>query len=754
MTNPISKSVGLALGLTFVAHSALASELLEEVVVTAQKREQNLQDVGLAVTAFSGEQMKELGFSDSISVVAQTPGLTVARPGAGAINIFSIRGATQADFSPNQEGPIAVYVDEAYVSLNTVTNFTMFDLERVEVLRGPQGTLFGRNATGGLVQYVTAKPSQKTEAFVDLQVGSQGRKRVESSFGGGLSDTVAGRISGVWNKSDGLMENAIGPAGQSANDWAVRGQLLFTPRDDVNVLFKAEFAKSDAAGGSYHHRVALGGEFAPPPATDFFGYRAADEGNFWKAAWDFPGFNRAKVKHATGKVTWKAGAVDLAYIADFQDVDHFYGEDSEGSPNNVFNFTQHDKVRQWSQELRANWSGNGMNWVAGAYFLDIDGKFNEDSLVFGQADFDWSNAFYGIPEPGGYNLVSDFNQKTKTWAVFSQADFELSKTLTLTAGARWTNDKKTYDYTQAWNNVDGLFVFFEGVNAPGNLPFFKYDDSFSKGDWSGKIQLDYRPADHWLWYASVNRGIKSGGFNAPVDATGLLAVNAFGQFIPFAQDNEAMRYKGEVLTSVESGFKSTLLDGRARLNASVFYYDYKDYQIYNMVGLTQIVFNSDGKMWGGEAEFVVSPTIGLDLMLGASVLDSKVDLPAGIRPDGRTTSQSALAPKFTFNGLARYEWAAFGEGKMNVQTDFFWKDKQIFNLSNTPVVRENSYLVANASVGYTSANDSWYATAFVKNLFDKQYREYAFDLSSGFGSVAENGGPERWYGLNIGYRWK
>ena len=754
MATSLSTRISLILALAAFSATAGATEILEEVVVTAQKREQNLQDVGIAVTAFSGETLKDLGLSDSVGVIAQTPGLAVARPGAGAINIFSVRGVTQADFAANQEGPVAVYVDEAYVSLNVATNFTMFDLERVEVLRGPQGTLFGRNATGGLVQYVTVKPSQEQSASVDLQLGSKGRKRVEAAFGGGLSETVAGRIAAVWNKSDDLMHNLIGPGGQGTDDWAVRGQLLIEPGDTLSVLLKAEFAKSDNAGGAYHHRVGEAGEFAPAPATDFFGYRAVDEGDYWTAAWDAPTYAKADIKTFTAKVDWKVGEIGLSWISNFQDIQHDYAEDSEGSPSNVFNYTQTTDVRQWSQELRASWEGESTNVVAGVYLLNIDGKYGQSSLVFGQADFDWSEAFFGIPEPGGYDLVSDFNQETKTWAAFTQADFKLSDTLTLTAGARWTKDKKDYDYTQGWNNVEGLFVFFEGIEAPGNVPYFDFRDSLNKGDWSGKLQLDYRPSDDWLWYASLNRGIKSGGFNAPVDSSGLLATNEFGQFIPFAQDDNSMRYGGEVLTSVEGGFKSTILDGRARLNTSLFYYDYKDYQIYNIVGLTQIVFNSDAKMWGGEIELATSPVEGLDIMLGASFLNSKVDLPAGIRPDGKLDSDAAMAPKMTFNGLVRYEWPAFGNGKLNVQGDFAWKDKQIFNLSNTDVIREDSYLVANASIGYTSADETWYATAFVKNLFDEKYRDYAFDLTAGFGSVAASGGLERWYGVSMGYRWK
>jgi len=741
-----------ALALPVQVAVADSGSVTDEIIVTAQRREQNVQDVGIAITTFSADQMRQLGFTDAIDVVAQTPGLSVARPGAGAINIFSIRGVTQADYGPNQEAPVALYLDEAYISQNTVSNFSLYDLERVEVLRGPQGTLFGRNATGGLVHYLTRKPSQDFEATVEGQLGSSGRQRLEGAIGGGLAGSVSGRLSGVLNQSDGLMENDIGLDGQAADDYSVRGQLLFEPSEDLDILLKAQYSEDDSDRGNYFHETGENGAFTPPPATDFFGYRDAD-GDPWTGSWDFPGFNKAEVTQFTGRADWELGAVTLTWVGDYQDIEHDYGEDSDVSPANVFNYTQMSDVQQWSQELRASWDGDGVRVVGGVYLLDIDGDYVRDSLVFGQEDVDWSDLFYGIPEPGGYRLADSFAQDTKTWAVFGQTEFDLTDTLTLIAGARWTEDDKDYEFEQAWLGADGLYVFFEGA-SPGDVPYFAYQDSFDEGDWSGRIQLNYQPTDDMLWYGSINRGIKSGGFNSPVDATGLLAVNIDEQFIPFDQNDDVMTYDGEVLTAYEVGLKSTWLEGRTRLNAAAYYYDYSDYQISNFVGVTQTVFNTDGTLWGGEVEVAASPIDGLDLMLGVSLLDSEVDLPAGIRPDGALTSDAVLAPELTWNGLMRYSWTAFGDGSMAAQGDFAWRANQIFNLSNTEVVREDSYAVVNLSLGYTSGSDRYFATVFVRNLLDEEYREYAFDTTGDFGSIEGVAGLERWYGMTAGVRWR
>ncbi|NKB39043.1 MAG: TonB-dependent receptor plug domain-containing protein [Gammaproteobacteria bacterium] len=211
------------------------AQLLEEVVVTAQKREQNLQDVGVSVTAFSGDQMQKLGFVESQDIIAQTPGLELLNYGGGSIVSFNIRGVGQNDFLAHQEAPVALYIDEAYQPSNITTRFSLFDIDRTEILRGPQGTLFGRNSTGGLVHFVTAKPTQELDGFVDVTLGEESRRRVEAAIGGGLTETVSGRVSMVYNGNNGLIENDIGPDQREADDYAVRGQLLIEPSDDLNI---------------------------------------------------------------------------------------------------------------------------------------------------------------------------------------------------------------------------------------------------------------------------------------------------------------------------------------------------------------------------------------------------------------------------------------------------------------------------------------------------------------------------------------
>ena len=271
--------VSLSLSLVFPSLPLHAQGgLLEEVIVTAQKREQSIQDVGIAITAISGEQMGALGFSNSIDIARYSPGVSMSGGGGDQRNEFTIRGATQNDFADHAEAPNAMYVDEVYQAAQQAQLFAQFDMQRVEVLKGPQGTLFGRNATGGLIHFVTNKPSQDFEAHADLSYGTEDTIRAEGAVSGGISDTVSVRLSGVYSGYDELIDNPFTPADMPAvpgalqafgrpatfnptidvNDkygeetFGFRGQLLFEPNDDVEFLIQGNYGEQKFAPAAYN----------------------------------------------------------------------------------------------------------------------------------------------------------------------------------------------------------------------------------------------------------------------------------------------------------------------------------------------------------------------------------------------------------------------------------------------------------------------------------------------------------------------
>lgn len=672
------------------------SVFMDEIVITAQKKEQNLQDVGVAVTAYTGDQLRALGFTDSIDLIAQTPGLEASGFGGGAITSFIIRGIGQNDFTPNQEAPVALYIDGAYQSSNITNLFSLFDLERVEVLRGPQGTLYGRNATGGLVHYITAKPSQDSfGGYLDATVGAQGRVKVEGAVGGALSDTVSGRVAFNMQRDNGLLENDANKNTMRQKNFAGRAQLLFEPTADFSVLLKAQYGEENGAPGGYSSELPAGS------ATDFFGNVGdAADGDPYTISNDFESFARTNVLDLSANVTAAIGnGVELTSITNFQDITGNYGEDTDASPVSAYNYVQDVKLKQISQELRFAFEGDKHNTVIGVYFLNIDGDFlvqQSGDVFFGAAVFD---------------IVAV--QKTQTFAIFGQTEYDLSDDLVLTIGARYNYDKK--DYT---------------LLAP-DFGFADYNGGIKDGEWAGKLQLDYQASDDVLVYAGVNRGIKSGGFNLPLTPV----------------DPNVLKYGGEVLTSYEGGVKLSL-GNNTRLNISTFYYDYDNYQAFNIDPFfNALIFNAKAKMHGGEAELTTSPIEGLDVLLGMAYVETKItDLPIGTFAGG--TAKAALAPEFSFNGLVRYAWPAFG-GEASVQGDFSWKDDHTFNLVLSDPVIEGSYGVVNAKLGYTSGNKVWSVSVFANNLTNTRYRKFAVDGTAFFGSFENIMGDKRWFGGNV-----
>ena len=725
-----------AIALILTDTSAFAqSRMLEEVVITAQKREQNLQDVGVAVTAFTGSQMDALGYTSSTDIVNMTPGMQLVSPNGGSSNFFTIRGVTQNDFTDHQESPVATYIDDAYVSQMSAGNFLLFDMDRVEVLRGPQGTLFGRNATGGLVHFITKKPSQEFDAYAKAAYGSYNEKNLEGAVGGALSDQVAVRVSGAYNRHDGVIENRIGRDINNGDNYAGRLQALIEPTDNFSALLSLRGAESDTRAGAYQHRSSFVnaqglGEFVPDDVDyygtcagcDLFGYKDTD-GDPHAGDYDFVGSNEIKTWGATANLEWNRDNLTVTSITDYFELEKDYIEDSDASPAAFLQFYLKSDIQQFSQELRALYTGNDYRVVGGLYYLEIDG--------------DYVN---GIEIPvDGITLDNPYALDTRSWSLFTQAEYDIGSDFTIIGGFRWTEDKKTIDY------VSNLLSYPDNAQL---LELTRFNTAVSglakvdKGNWSGKIELDWRPRDGMLVYASWNRGIKGGGLNAPLDISGLLD--------PITGELQAgrMAFDDEVIDAYELGMKTELANGLVRLNSALFYYDYNDYQAFNFQGLTTFIVNTDAEIYGLDLELIASPMAGLDVMLGASIIHARAfDVPL---PSGPADRDIALSPDVNLNGMVRYSWPAFG-GTMALQGDFKYLSDHHFSISNAPVTRQDSYLVANARVSYTTADERWEFAGYVKNLTDKEYDVIGFDVSSS-GLTERFPGDPIWWGASVAFR--
>jgi iron complex outermembrane receptor protein len=839
MNRPYRRISSFVLGVLFlsVTFPAVAQNVLEEIVVTAQKREQNIQDVGIAITAFTGDQMQALGVTSSFDIARYSPGVHISGNLAGQNTQFTIRGVTQNDFNDIIEAPTAVYLDEGYIPIAQAQTFAMLDIERVEILKGPQGTLFGRNATGGAVQYVSRKPSfDGIEGYIDLTTGLYDSNsdansfNVEAALGGPLSDTAAARVAVLYSDVDGYLNNLYpldefgagtfgGPNGNSPGPGAgadlgggetvaVRGTLSFKFSDEVSFTVSVNAASSDMPTGPYQSKATIAvydgtgpdptqtfidgvGElinvididpndvrlsicapggvddgtdcgsdknvdgmpddldgfpgadtgrfdntFTPSPGADFFGYIDPDGDGF-----DFSGDDAFEDNGTTdtfgiiARLEWElSGGMLLTSITDFKDYEKLLFIDVDAAPvNQAINYAGVDAT-SFTQEIRLNGESDRIRWVTGFYYLNIDAD-SDNGLKFAPNSLG-EDATLGGP----FDLAVDAQLETDSYSLFGQIEYDLSDRLTLIGGVRAILEEKDYDFVQSlYTAPTNAREIHQGTQIPigpdAGMPF---TDSTSDNLWAGKLQLDFRPNDDMLWYFGVNRGVKAGSFNAQL---------AGGLPVPVS----AIPYGEETLLSYEGGFKKTLGGGSTRINATAFYYDYKDYQGFLFTGVSGVVVNNDADNRGVELDIQSSPTDGLDLLLSAAWFDATVkDVP--LRVDGPIIRdvKPVYAPEFQVTGLVRYEWPAFG-GKLNTQLVVSYSDEYFYNLRNFDADIYDSYTKVDARVGWVSPDEHWDISFAVRNLTDERIGIQGFDLATLCGCNEVSYEPPRWYGITLRY---
>ena len=789
------------------------AQVLEEIIVTAQKREQNLQEVGISVTAFTDTQIRELGFVNTTDVVAMTPGLNFTVPNAEAsvINFF-LRGVGLNDFADAQENPVAVYLDDVYKPAMGGLHFQLFDMERMEVLRGPQGALFGRNTTGGVVHYISRRPTAELEGYIDAMYGDNNQVKVEGAVSGG-SETVSGRLSVAVNQHDGYVKNRFTPnvivsdPGQDYSEMdstAVRGQVLFTPSEDVDLLLAAHYTENDGTVGAWQHQATrpggdppdpvgsldvsapLGssevnpwcgiflGVPDPPPGTDCLGFLGPDigisevgfdpDGDPWAGNYDRNGRVQTENQSFSANLNWQFGDLLFTSITSFSNVERLQEEDTEMGPLPAINPTFAAETDTFTQEFRLASVEGSTRWLVGAYFFD-----NE---VVGRYDLDTSFIDFVV-------LDTDYTQDTESWAVFGQVEFDLSDDWTLIAGVRYTDEEKTMNFevidtngvigfctttpdpacapplpTSPWRpTIDHAILF--NASSVGSLA--KHEEEFV----TGKVELDFQVNDDVMIYGSYSRGAKSPGFNSGfIDITGNFAGNilvAAGDplcpALPFTNSIACtdLAFRKEELNAFEFGLKSTIND-TTRFNAATFYYDYTDMQVFAFQFFNQIIFNADAEMFGAEIEIQSSPTEGLDLQFGLSYLDATVEnIPN--RESGTLQDRTPVsAPELTVNALIRYEWPV-GAGRLALQAWANYQDETFFDILNHPVSTEDGYTVVNFRASYFAGNSDWEIYAFLNNAFDEEYKTYTFDFTIPFGFNQQGFGPPSWWGAGFRYGW-
>ncbi len=446
-----------------------AEALMEEITITAQKREQPLQDVGIAVTAFTGQQIQQLGFTNSIDIVAHTPGMTFGTPTAAGNNAnIALRGVALNDFNDNNESPVAIYIDEVYVSAIAGATFQLFDLDRVEVLRGPQGTLFGRNASGGLAQFVSVAPGKEFEGYGNLTLGQNGQVKSELAVNVPINDRVAARLSIAQDQYDGYVHNRV-PGVHNPNDAdnkAGRLQIGWDITDDLYFLGKVHGFRTDNRDGSWQHQSTQSGAgpngdvniplpadeenpnplVANGPGNDVFGYRDTD-GDVWAGDYDRDGPLKIENYGYSGRFNWNITPnLELTSITSWDHYTRMFGEDTDVGPTPGLAPTFDSDIDQWTQEFRLAGSSDRTNWVAGLFYFN--------SNVHGLIDLGAFALTPTAPEcrngpclpPGTewtifYN--ANYHQDTESVAAFGQMEYDITDTITLIGGLRYTDEKRS-----------------------------------------------------------------------------------------------------------------------------------------------------------------------------------------------------------------------------------------------------------------------------------------------------------------------
>lgn len=739
-----------------VSDPAVSGELAE-VIVTAQKREQDMQSVGISMAAITGQQLAQLGMNNTNQLGNQVPGLIVADFGSPDDTVFALRGVSQIDFADHEESPVAVFVDGAYIPYLAGVGMSLFDLSRVEVLRGPQSTLFGRNATGGLVQLISAKPTTTPEGYATLTVGQYGLVDISGAISGPLSDTVQGRLAVSSIKHDGLDRNNAGPNKYDQDTQNFRAQLRVEPADGVDFTLMLRGSRDRSASTPY---VPVPGALNPSTGLAYIAGSTA-HGAFCQSFFGVPGMagsvgcnyyqpytgNKFQISQnqdgvgfrrydsgVTGTLNWELGWAKLISVTNYEHLSKEYGpEDDDGTPQDAFTFGQTTRAWDASQELRLEGSSSRDRWVTGVYLLRIDGEYDATTTDYGY------DPTISAATNNYYTLLTD------TWAVFGQNEIDLTPAVTLTTGIRWTQDDKHF---ALYPTCTGPSCATFGYTNPDLVQSSGYHDGVpgasttrDRGNWAGKLQLDWHLNDSTLLYSGVTRGTKAGGYNGQPVATWTLPQTIFAD---------------EVLTDYEAGFKSTFADNRIRLNGSAYFYDYHNLQVFSQQGLLLFTFNTDAKVHGAELEFKAAPAKGVDLGIDVAwlrTLTNPIQNVDAITGNTRFARQELpFSPHFSSDVYIRKDWA-FDGGKFSLQADAKWTDTHKVELLDDPGLVVPPTVVANTRATYQTENKHWSLAVYCNNVFNKIYIANGTNYTAYDGSFLMVYSLPRWYGGTLSYRW-
>ncbi|MEZ5707944.1 MAG: TonB-dependent receptor [Blastomonas sp.] len=695
------------------------------IVVTSQKRAQDLQDVPVSVTAFDDQMIRDAGFTNSLSIGDQVPNLEIKTFG-GVPNIF-IRGVGNNDFNSSSIGPISVYRDDVVVASTGSQIFSLFDLERIEVLRGPQGTLFGKNTTGGAIQFFSKLPDDVFEGNARFGYGRFSLFEGEAAASLPIADGFSVRVAGMVRKRDGEKLNlSTGDDAIDVDEAAARAIFRLRPGPDTDI-------RLTIGGGRDRSDYLENKPVGTINGADLFGYTDPFPNNAKLLNFNGPSRNFSDNVFVNFVVQHDMGDWSVRSLTGYDKSDVNNSVDVDGGPFRIDEIEFLTDAKQFTQELQLSYDGGPLNAIAGLYYFYEDFAARSNADLIGELTF----------AQGALPLITQATRKNKAYAIFGQATYAVMPEWRITLGARYTIDKVRA--THQADLVEGFFDADIPNGAPIALvPFARLRDTYKSFSW--RVGMDYDLADDVLAYFSIDKGFKAGGFNI-----GIITSLA-----------ERTQVDPETLISYEIGLKSTLLDRRLRVNLSAFLYDYTDLQVLSVnvqagsavptLGLDNA---ADAKIKGIEMEAFATPNDWLDLGLNLGILDAKyknytsgaIDPVTG-NPRDFSGNRLPGAPKFTLSANAQVT-APLGRFETRWRAEYNFTGKKYYNNAQEELISSGEgYGLLNLRATLADPDNGWELSAWAKNVTGKDYIVDATD-TSGFGFVPRYYGERGTYGVEF-----
>lgn len=728
-----------ALVLISLALAALSSPVdgqtdgaaIEEVLVTAQRRVTDMQTTAVAVTALSSEALQAKSIDDVEDLGLLTPSMHVSLY-QGEAQIY-IRGIGYSGIIGGSDSSTALHQDGVYLSRSSAAVPAFFDVDRVEVVRGPQGTLYGRNATGGSLNVITKGGTDEFAVETSMLVGDFDRYRVFGAVSGPVADgRVRYRLAAQFEDQDGFttLERPGAPGGardvEDTHEYMLRGTLEFDPSDNVSVVLKGDYYEAD-------DRNSVWLFFNPGTGTNpFFRDYLQGRGGFLpqdplsrRQDSDLTHFNRPIIWGATARVDWDLGDYTLTSLTGYKHTRPKNRNDLDATGAFGVDQLREEDHDQFSQEFQlASPGGRRFDWIVGLYY------FQEENDVRNEYFLPFIDEQFGLPSNDACCLLQlNGYSETQALALFGEGTLQLTENLDLVVGMRYSDESRDGD------NQVRLLDFPSPVLD--NVAAF---DEASFDDFTPKVGLNLHLNEALFLYGSVSQGFKSGGFN----------IGSY-QNTPFDP---------EQITAYEFGLKSDLADDRLRLNAAAFYYDYQDYQFQDVENNNTVIRNAaEADVLGLELEGVAALGRGLTLDFGVTWLDAEFANFMAIDPKAPQLGLQNLdgnrmprAPELKLALGAEYALRA-GPGELVLRADYAWQDEVYFSAFNVPQLYQDSYGWAKARVSWIADSGRWRISAFADNLTDEEVISNAtFNGDIIDSTVTGNMAPPRTYGVEFNYQ--